>query len=162
MVRGDGSYEKLEHQLLFLRERGLTSPEIDAGQRRLSLSTQLAGGDATKLDSQFVDRIHVELADATATQMKALGVFEEWLDSWDVHNGIRIERPEERPLGAGPMTTASSPADRFRELAEELQDALRALRGESVGGISEADEGFESDHRFEGLRGLTTQATDAS
>jgi hypothetical protein len=144
MVPGDGSYEKLEHQTLFLRERGLTSPEMEECNRRLWLFTRLAGGDSTKLDPRFVDRIHVELAGAAVKQMKATGLFEEWLDSWDAHNGIEIDPAKEHKVPALRVhpepTTAidGNPGQRLIELAAE--HSLRALGGEHVAVISEAAE----------------------
>ena len=148
MVPGDASHEKLEHQLLFLRERGLTSLEIEECNRRLWLATRLAGGDSSKLDSQFVDRIHVELAEESVKQLKALGVFEEWLDSWDVHNGIEITPNAHHgstPTNGdrGPSTANDNPAERLLELAQELQHSVRVLTGEPVAGMSEAaQEGY--------------------
>ena len=126
MVPKDGEYEKLQHQSRFLRERGLASPEMEECNRRLWLLERLAGGDSTKLDSQLVERIHVELGEAAVKQLKATGHFDAWLDSWDVHNGIEVEEP----------TTAadSNPAHRLLELAEELQHALRPVSGDVPSG----------------------------
>src|SRR5262249_10635446 len=155
MVPGDASHEKLEHQLLFLRERGLTSPEIEECNRRLWLSTRLAGGNSSKLDSQFVDRIHAELAEESVKQLKALGLFEEWLDSWDSHNGIEITPKEPVPaprVDAEQPTATDNPAERLCELVGELQHSLRVLTGEPVAGVSgEAEKGYSSSDHFEGF-----------
>lgn len=142
MVPGDGAYEKLEHQSRFLRERGLTSPEMEECNRRLGLVVRLAGGNSTKLDPELVDGIHAELADAAMKQLQVLGLFEEWLDSWDVHNGIEVELCDEHPsevsVAAEPATVIDeSPVEQVRALAAELREILRSLNGEPAAGISE-------------------------
>lgn len=160
MVPGDGAYEKLEHQSRFLRERGLTSPEMQECDRRLSLFVRLAGGNSTKLDPGFLDQIHAELADAAVKQLKVSDLFEQWLDAWDVHNGIEVGPSEEHSLevadvaagqaseehsieiadvaAAWTTTVDRSPAEQqVRELAAELREIVRALSGEPTAGVSE-------------------------
>ena len=137
MVPGDGAYEKLEHQTSFLRQRELTSPEIEECNQRLGLFVRLAGGDSTKLDPELVDQIHGELADAAMKQLKVSGLFEQWLDAWDVRNGIAVEPSEEHSLeiahvdAAWTSTVDRRPAEQqVRELAAELREIVRALSGE--------------------------------
>jgi len=143
MVPEDGAYEKLEHQSRFLRERGLTSPEMEECNRRLWLFARLAGGNSTRLDPQLVDRIHAELADAVMKQLTVAGLVEEWLDSWDVHHGIKVEPSEEHStkvtdVTAGPTATVDrTPDERVHALAADLRETLRALSGEPAAEISE-------------------------
>lgn len=135
MVPGDGRYEKLEHQSGFLYERGLVSPEMEECNRQLWLFERLAGGDRTKLDPALVDRIHVDLAEAAVKRLKATGLYEEWLDAWDVHTGIEIAQPTEEPtlphiIEQTPAAAEITPAQRLLDLAMELQDNLRLVRGQ--------------------------------
>ena len=137
MVRGDGRYEKLEHQSGFLHERGLVSPEMQEYNRQLWFFERLAGGDRKKLDPGLVDRVHLDLAEAAVKQLKATGLYEEWLDAWDVHNGIEIAQPKDKPTPTPPHLTERTPAaaeitpaQRLLDIAEELQRNLRLIRGE--------------------------------
>ena len=141
MVPGDGAQEKLEHQSRFLRERGLASPEMEECNGRLSLFVRLAGGNSTKLDPQFLDQLHAELADAALKQLRVTGLFEQWLDAWDVHNGIKIEPSDEHStevtdVTAGRTTTVDRTRDqRVDTLAADLRETLRALSGEPAAEI---------------------------
>ena len=138
MDPGDGAQEKLEHQSRFLRERGLTSPEMEECNRRLSLFVRLVGGNSTKLDPQFLDQIHAELADAAMKQLKGSGLFEQWLDAWDARNGIEVEPSEEHSIEIAavvaerPTTVDQDPVEQVRELVVELRELVEALGGEPV------------------------------
>jgi len=83
VIPGDEEYARLEHQALFLFERGLTSDEMQDWNRQLWLLERLAGKDPSRLDPHLRDRLHCELERATMEQLRATGLVEEWLAAWD-------------------------------------------------------------------------------
>jgi len=141
MIPGDGRYEKLEHQSLFLHERGLVSPEMEECNRQLWLLERLAGRDPSKLDPKLVDRIHSDLSEAAVRQLKVVGLYAGWLDAWDEHNGIEVAPLED--LSAPPPAAEPTSAQRLLEVTEEFERNLQRLRETRVPEIVEtADKSF--------------------
>ena len=83
MTGDDERYGRLEHQAMFLFERGLVSKEMDDWNRQLWLLERLAGRGPNKLDPHLRGRLHVELETATLKQLRETGLFDEWQGSWD-------------------------------------------------------------------------------
>jgi hypothetical protein len=55
---------------------------------QLRLRARLAGKDASKLDPHVLDRFHGELERAATEQLRATGLLEEWLESWEARTDI--------------------------------------------------------------------------
>jgi hypothetical protein len=149
MVPGDDRYERLKHQSLFLQARGLNSLEMEELTRQLWLLERLSGGDATKLDSHLVDRLHGQLERSTVDQLKTTGLVNEWLESWEARNEAAVVPTEESSAVASPPTPgprSASPTDEDadiragEELKASIEHRLRLLLAERVAGVREADE----------------------
>jgi hypothetical protein len=107
--------------------------------RQLWLCERLAAG---KLDPGLADRIQLDLSEAAVRQLKATGLYEEWLDAWDVHNGIEFAPPEEHSAPPPPteamLAAAEAPAQHLLAVAEEFQRNLQRLREWRAPEIAEA------------------------
>ena len=141
MVAGDERYERLKHQSVFLRVRGLTPPEIEALHRHLELLERLAGKDPGKFDPRLVDRLHSQLEKAAMQQLEAAGLVNEWLVSWErrseVANPYELPTTEENPYRvAAPIDEGSTDGDRDRVL-QSLEDKLTKLE-QAVRAFSES------------------------
>ena len=86
MTGDDESNARLEHQQRFLLERGLVSREMDDWNRQLWLLERLVGKDPSKLDPQLRGRLRTELENATSSQLREAGLFDEWLESWEARD----------------------------------------------------------------------------
>jgi hypothetical protein len=151
MVPGDERYERLKHQSLFLRVRGLTPSEMDAWHRHLSLLERLAGKDPGKFDPRLVDRLHGQLEKAAMEQLKASGLVDEWLVSWERRSEIAsapaLVPTEENPRLPTPPIDGKSIATvdgnhALRSLEDNLAKLEQAVRlfSEGVASASKADE----------------------
>jgi hypothetical protein len=155
MVPGDERYERLKHQSLFLHARGLMSPEMEEWNRQLWLFERLAGKDPSKFDPHLVDRVHGELERVAIEQLRATGLLEEWLESWEARNEI-VDVPallpthENARLPARPPDRESTvdvdgnpPGRSLEDKLAELEHAVQLL-GEHLAGIRKADEAHTS------------------
>jgi len=79
----DERYARLEHQAMFLYGRGLVSREMDDWNRQLWLLERLVGKDPSKLDPHLRERLHSHIEDATLSQLRTTGLFDEWQEAWD-------------------------------------------------------------------------------
>jgi hypothetical protein len=151
MVSGDERYERLKHQSLFLRTRGLMSPEMEEWKRQLWLLERLAGRDPSKLDPQLVDRFHGDLEKATMEQLKATGLVDEWLEAWEgrsesenVHALVPTQRSDHPPAAPSDRESiANVDGNRaFRSLEDKLAELEHAvlLFSERVAGVHKADD----------------------
>jgi hypothetical protein len=151
MVQGNERQERLEHQYLFLRARGLTPPEMEARHRHLSLLERLAGKDPGKFDPRLVDRLDSQLEKAAMERLKATGLVDEWLLSWErrsetasVDALVPTEaspRPPAPPID-GKSTPNIDGNSAFRSLDDKLAKLEQAVRifSESVASAGKADE----------------------
>jgi len=92
VVPGEDSFEKLKHQIHFLHERGLTTPQMDESNRQFVLLDRLAGKG--RLDPQLLQRLNAKLANETMAQLKATELLYEWLDAWEARNQVARPSPE--------------------------------------------------------------------
>jgi hypothetical protein len=151
MVPGDERYERLKHQSLFLHARGLMSPEMEESKRQLWLFERLAGKDPGTFDPHLVDRVHGELERVAIEQLRATGLLEEWLESWEARNEI-VDVPalvptHENPRLPAPRIDRESTADvdgnpprrSLEDKLAELEHAVQLL-GEHLAGVRKADE----------------------
>ena len=132
MVPGDERYERLKHQSLFLHTRGLMSPEMEELERQLVLFERLTGKDSSKLDPHLVDRIHGDLEKAVMEQLRASGLLDRWLVSWEA----RSERANVHAL----VPTQESPSRSLEEKLVELEHAVQLLSEHLAGRLGKADE----------------------
>lgn len=137
MVPGDERYERLKHQSLFLHTRGLMSPEMEEWERRLLLIQRLTGKDASKLDPQLVEGIYGKLEQVVIEQLRASGLVERWLVSWEARGesaNVHALAPEQMdaPLPAPPADreTTLDVDDNYhlRSLEDKLDELERAVR----------------------------------
>jgi hypothetical protein len=98
-------YERLKHQATFLHERELMSQEMKDGNRQLWLLERLSG-NPSKLDPTLRDRLHGELEQATAEQLKATGLMDEWLASWEARNAPATPTLPAEPTFSAPSAPA--------------------------------------------------------
>jgi hypothetical protein len=130
VVPEDDRFEKLKHQVLFLHERGLASPEMEDLNRQLWLVERLAG--TGKLDTQLLDGLNGRLANETMAQLKATELLYAWLDAWEARHAAPATDPEtevghEQELGwpAAPQLRREHPppASHDAALGPGAQDA---------------------------------------
>jgi hypothetical protein len=148
MVPGDERYERLKHQSLFLRARGLTPPEMEAWHRHLSLLERLAGKDPGTFDPRLVDRLHSQLEKAAMEQLKATGLVDDWLVSWErrseiasAHALVPTEENPAQPIDGKSIVNVDG-NHTLRSLEDKLAKLEQAVQlfSESVASARKADE----------------------
>jgi hypothetical protein len=155
MVPGDERYARLKHQSLFLHIRGLVSPEMEEWERRLLLIERLTGKDASKLDPHLVDGIYGELEKVVMEQLRASGLVERWLVSWESRNqgtnAHALVRTQNSPHpAAAPINRAARGADDDTRASRSLEDKLADLEhavqlfSEHLAGLGKAEEPHSS------------------
>lgn len=155
MVPEDERYERLKHQSLFLHMRGLMSPEMEEWERRLLLIERLAGKDASRLDPYLAEGIYGELEQVVIEQLRASGLVERWLVSWEargenanVHALVpaQMDAPSPAPPAYREPTLDVDDNYPLRSLEDKLDELERAVQlfSEHLAGLGKRDEPHSS------------------